>query len=597
MARLKKGPKIFLALISGLVIFYGINTAMKNGLIPMPGILKARVIQTDATVDEMKTTGASNVTARLPIPSSDFAEVSGPEIRQEVWAWNAQIACLYAVGGPQTTKGSSFARYGVKASVIRQDNTDQMAKDLAVYAKAYAAGDRNPSDGVNMVNIMGSQAGGFLQGVNTVLADPRIGDAAVVVYVCGRSDGEDAVMGPAEWKSNPKKMIGKTISVVILEGDADLLKKYLKDNTIPFNPDPKTYDPNAVNVIAAADYVDAADKYVSGYCEDRTIVRNGVKTSKLQHVCVDGVSTWTPADVKVAKGKGGLVRIVSTHEFSGIMPNVVIVLKRWAEDNRNTLVSAIKAYGEAGDQVLRYPAALQRGCEISARIYKEESADYWCKYYRGVTEPDRTGAGVQLGGSLASNLSDNARWFGLQPGSANIAGRTYTTFGNMLVELYPNVLTTFPPVDQAFDTSYLSEALKSSKLTPSEADSRTYASTGSRISERSWHINFVTGSAQISAQSEKVLSELLNDLVISDNTAVEINGHTDNVGKATLNQQLSEQRAQSVKTWLEHRAAGNFRGGRLQSRGFGDTEPVASNDSESGRSQNRRVDIVQRRIQ
>ena len=595
MPPLRKGPKVFLTLVALASMFFGGRWAMANGYVPTPGILKARVIQTDASISKMEDSRTSSGVAKQPIPSSSLADISGSEVKAEVWAWNAQMPCLYAVGGPRTTKGSLFAKYAVNGSVVRQDNTDQMAKDMAVYAKAYAAGDKNPRDGVNMVNIMGSQAGGFIQGLNTALAE--VGDEAVIVYVCGRSDGEDAVMGPSEWKSDPKKMIGKTIAVVKLEGDADLLKKFLKDNNIPFNPDEKTYDADAVNIINPSDYVDASDKFVAGYCEDRVIVRNGVKTNKQKHVCVDGVSTWTPADVKAAKGKGGIVRIVSTHEYTGIMPNVVIVTKRWAEDNRTTLVNALKAYGEAGDQVLNFPDALHRACEISARIYKEQDAEYWCKYYRGVVEPDAKNIQVQLGGSRAANLADNVRWFGLKPGMENIAGRTYTTFGKMLVELYPDVLSTFPPAEKAFDTSFLEEAIKTSTLTQSEADTRSFseATSGSRIAEKSWHINFVTGSAEITPQSERVLTELLNDLVISDNTAVEVNGHTDNVGSSETNQTLSERRARAVKDWLESHASGNFPRGRLTARGLGDTDPVSSNDTGEGRAQNRRVEIIQRR--
>lgn len=595
MAKLKLVPKLILTAIVGVGLFYGIKGALASGAIRLPGIFKSKVIETDATISKMEDSRPTTSAPQMPLPTFSPASLKGPRFKNEVWAWNGQISCLNAIGGTRTMRGSLFEKYGVNATVVRQDNTDQMMADLATYAKAYASGDKDPEYGVNAVNIMGSQAAGFLNGLNKVLAE--VGDKAIIVYVCGRSDGEDAVMGPKEWKDDPKKMIGKSIAVVKLEGDADLLKKYLKDNGIPFNPDDKTYDPNAVNIINASDYVDAADKYVSGYTEDRPIVRNGVKTNKTQHVTVDGVSTWTPADVKVAQGKGGLVRIISTHEYTGIMPNVMIVLERWANDNRETLVNAIRAFGESGDQVLSYPEALNHACEVSARIYKQFDAKYWCKYYRGVTEPDAQGIMVQLGGSRAANLADNIRWFGLKDGMENIAGRTYTTFGNMLVELYPDVLKSFPPVSEAFNTSFLEEAIKSSTLTASEADNRTFSEStaGSRIAERSWHINFATGSAEINSTAERVLQELLNDLVISDNTAVEVNGHTDNVGNPDGNQTLSERRAASVQRWLESHAAGNFPRGRLTARGYGDTSPVTSNDTEQGRAENRRVEIIQRR--
>jgi outer membrane protein OmpA-like peptidoglycan-associated protein len=592
MPQLKKPVKLAFALIIAGVVFGVVKFALARGLIPGVTIGRAHVISTNVDLMSMQdaTTGAVPL---VPLPGSSFAEIPGSALRLEVWAWNAQIGCLYAIGGSRTTEHSLFAQHRVPATATRQDDTNQMMADLLLYARAYAAGDHNPTQGANAILIMGSQAGGALQGLNTSLAS--VGDSGVVAYVCGRSDGEDAVMGPAEWKSNPRAMLGRYVSVVPYEGDADLLKAFAKANNLPFNPDPTTYDAGAINIIAANDYVDAADKFVAGYTESRHVVRNGVRTGATVTATVDGVSTWTPADVKVAMGRGGLVRIVSTHELTGIMPNVVIVLKRWATDNRATMVNAIKAWGEAGDQVLSQPSALRRACEISAQIYREFDADYWCTYYRGVTQPDKTGHQVQLGGSRAANLADNVRWFGLRPGMANIAGTTYTTFASMLVELYPQTFTTFPPVERAFDTSFLEEAIRTSTLTASEAEGRTYSevAAGARVAERSWHIRFATGQATITPAADRDLSEMLNQLVLSDQTVVQINGHTDNVGNPTVNQSLSQRRAQAVKTWLEAHAAANFRG-RLFDHGYGDTQPVADNRTESGRAQNRRVDIVQR---
>ena len=68
-----------------------------------------------------------------------------------------------------------------------------------------------------------------------------------------------------------------------------------------------------------------------------------------------------------------------------------------------------------------------------------------------------------------------------------------------------------------------------------------------------------------------------------------LEGHTDNVGGAIFNQTLSAQLACAVVADL---VAQGVDAGRLQSVGFGMGKPVASNDSEGGRSQNRRVEIV-----
>lgn len=73
-----------------------------------------------------------------------------------------------------------------------------------------------------------------------------------------------------------------------------------------------------------------------------------------------------------------------------------------------------------------------------------------------------------------------------------------------------------------------------------------------------------------------------------DRTAVKIAGFTDSTGSFQLNQSLSEERAESVATYLVERGV---RSGRVRSQGFGPRQALASNDTEYGRAQNRRVEI------
>jgi outer membrane protein OmpA-like peptidoglycan-associated protein len=70
---------------------------------------------------------------------------------------------------------------------------------------------------------------------------------------------------------------------------------------------------------------------------------------------------------------------------------------------------------------------------------------------------------------------------------------------------------------------------------------------------------------------------------------LDVEGHTDNIGSDTYNQQLSEQRGSSVRDYL---AQQGMKQESLTTRGFGKTQPVASNDNASGRQQNRRVELV-----
>jgi outer membrane protein OmpA-like peptidoglycan-associated protein len=70
---------------------------------------------------------------------------------------------------------------------------------------------------------------------------------------------------------------------------------------------------------------------------------------------------------------------------------------------------------------------------------------------------------------------------------------------------------------------------------------------------------------------------------------LDVEGHTDSVGGADYNQLLSEQRGGSVRVYLIEQG---MAGSSVSSKGFGRTQPVASNDTASGRQQNRRVELV-----
>ncbi len=103
-------------------------------------------------------------------------------------------------------------------------------------------------------------------------------------------------------------------------------------------------------------------------------------------------------------------------------------------------------------------------------------------------------------------------------------------------------------------------------------------------------VQFDFNKATIKRESEPVLKEV--GALLQQDTALKlkIEGHTDNVGKPAYNLDLSKKRAESVKTYLST----NFQidGARLTSDGFGDSRPIAKNDTEQGRAQNRRVELV-----
>jgi len=96
--------------------------------------------------------------------------------------------------------------------------------------------------------------------------------------------------------------------------------------------------------------------------------------------------------------------------------------------------------------------------------------------------------------------------------------------------------------------------------------------------------------AKFPGSSQSVWRAKISGIVLAyPDPRLAIEGNTDSVGSDAMNQQLSEQRAASVRDYL---AKENVPAASMTSKGFGKTQPVASNDTAEGRQQNRRVELV-----
>lgn len=102
-------------------------------------------------------------------------------------------------------------------------------------------------------------------------------------------------------------------------------------------------------------------------------------------------------------------------------------------------------------------------------------------------------------------------------------------------------------------------------------------------------VNFRFGTAEISgADPIPVLEEVANIMKAHPDVTVEIQGHTDNVGADAANQSLSERRADAIRQYLARRGVPVE---RMQVRGFGESRPIDTNDTELGRARNRRTEF------
>jgi outer membrane protein OmpA-like peptidoglycan-associated protein len=103
-------------------------------------------------------------------------------------------------------------------------------------------------------------------------------------------------------------------------------------------------------------------------------------------------------------------------------------------------------------------------------------------------------------------------------------------------------------------------------------------------------VQFDTGKATIRPESFPRLDGVVEYLTYKKSARIEISGHTDNVGNPKTNKNLSEKRAQACRDYLVSKG---IEGSRVTAVGYGDERPIASNDTEEGRQQNRRIEATE----
>lgn len=101
-------------------------------------------------------------------------------------------------------------------------------------------------------------------------------------------------------------------------------------------------------------------------------------------------------------------------------------------------------------------------------------------------------------------------------------------------------------------------------------------------------VNFEFDSATLTMGAEQILADVAEKLRANENVRVRIEGHTDSVGSAAYNEQLSQERADSVADYLASQGVARD---RMQTTGYGESQPVATNDTDAGRAENRRVEL------
>jgi OOP family OmpA-OmpF porin len=506
-------------------------------------------------------------------------------------AWNGQIGAIYANGGVDTAPGSLMDRGGVKANYGRQDDYNAMAGSLYAFGKDFASGNSDPSSGAHFVVIMGDGGPGFLYGLQKQLDPLHL--HAKVIGAAGFSNGEDKCMGKPEWAKDPEKAKGALIAGVIRDGDWNICVIWAQMHGLKINPDPKTFDPNAINFFQTNSFTEADQAYLAGQdkdhglCEERPVV-GGLGKKK---VCVNGVATWTPGDVEVVEGKGGLVGLLSTAENKAQMAATIITIDEWAQQNPATVTNFLQAVFNGGVRVANDRDALRTAADLSAKVWHEQNGAYWFRYYNGVTEADpQTGDQVKLGGSQAIGLATNVQYF-VPTSGRSMYNIVYDTFCRIDTTFYPAEMPTCPK--DVVDTSFIEAiaAKAGGNIGQGTAMGTFSGSENATQAQAAYSINFEQGSDVVSRDSIPVLEGILGQITSASTLAVVIEGYTSSEGGDTVNRPLSLRRAQAVKRWLsEHAPTGVITDVRVRAEGHGSEQLVTdANGRENARASRRTV--------
>jgi len=601
MGRILKIQKLT-TFAEGMIVALGAVLVMGVVYFVSPG-LRVEVSKTLGGL-ELNSETLNNVTAgtKLPLPSSTpSSEVASKGlIRIAEYAWNGNSGMIVANGGPRTTEGSLMEAAGVNLEIVRQDMVGGLRDMQVKFVEEFDGGAAYPKSDKSAVavSIMGDGVPFYITTTQKSL-DEKFGKGkyhvqAIAQY--GLSYGEDKLIGPQIWKDNPQSMKGCVISSVIGDGDWVVACNYAFANKISVNPDPKTYDPNAINFVPSPndDFIESVKDLIksqtAGYTVPLKEVKDGKLTGKTVNRKIDGATTWTPGDKMAFDALTGFTDVVSTKEFVNQMATTLVIIKEWAVQHDKEVIGLLKQTYVACNQMKQYDEWARKASECVAKTYNSETPEYWYNMFKG-QKGTKAGLGYDVGGTRVFNYADAMQYNGISDGN-NRYKAVYDQVSAYLTDLNPcGFNETCPdgvvPYDDAVNLYFLKsinigDAGKVQKISYSETKT-------SVLANGQWNISFATGSSTIQG-SGKDLETIYNLLVQAEEAKLKIVGHTDNVGNPDSNLGLSKGRANSVVEYLTSRGISKERFQLVD--GKGDTQPIGDNSTVSGKAKNRRVEIT-----
>ena len=299
---------------------------------------------------------------------------------------------------------------------------------------------------------------------------------------------------------------------------------------------------------------------------------------------VDAAVVWSPDDILSLKAVPGSRVLESTRSAAYIIADVFMAKRSYVQQNEDKIRKIYEGWMKGASEINSDEAARQKAASILAREFTE----------RGTALTDEEAAEM-IGNVRLTTHGDNLNFFGLNPDYKGVTGNElysemsikYTDLGfiedrvpNWRMISYPRLVTSTNLTGQ----SHEAEGAKSFTQV-SESDISKDAIATKRVS-----INFRTGEFLLDENAKYIIDiEFVSIAKAFGNARIRVEGNTDSTGNHDSNVSLSQKRAQSVVDYLVSEY--NMPRNRFIVVGNGPDKPVASNDTERGRAQNRRTDF------
>lgn len=586
----------------GLIVVVGIGILLTGVYYAAPGLRVA--VSKNLEFNAINADNINNVTSgeKLPLPSESVSSKvsSNGLIRIAEYAWNGNSAMIAANGGPRTTEGSLMEANNVNLEIVRQDMLGGLRDMQVKFVEEFDKGATYPQSDKSAVavSIMGDGVPFYITTTQKIL-DDKFGAGkyhvqAIAAY--GLSYGEDKLIGPKKWRDNPQTMKGALISSVIGDGDWVVACNFAFANKIPVNPDPTTYDANALNFVPSQDddYINSVKELIksqkNGFKIPLDVVKDGKRTGEKISKTIDGATTWTPGDKLAFDALDGFTDVASTKDFVNQMATTLVIVKEWALQHDKEVINLLKSTYVAANQIKQYDEWAVKASEAVSKTYDLETPKYWYDMFKG-QKGSKGGLEYNVGGTRVFNLADALQYYGISDGK-NRYEAVYNQVSHYLTDLNPSGFNEsnkngVVPFEDAFN-SYFIKSITNIDGGKIEKISYTAEKT-TVLASGQWNINFQTGSSNIQG-SEKDLETIYNLLVQSEESKLKIIGYTDNVGNSESNVALSKGRANSVVQYLTNRGIDSARFQLVD--GKGDANPIADNSTDIGKAKNRRVEIT-----